>query len=233
MFEPGLPRFLPLGDRALVVQLGEKIDKIAFRAVRSLNRKLAAQPPAGIVELVPAFTTLAIYYDPLQISAPELVEQIRRLSADDDNEIQENPRIVEIPVCYGGEFGPDLGFVAEYATLTPHEVIAAHSAADCLVHLIGFAPGFPYLGGMPPKIAAPRRSSPRLKIPAGSVGIAGEQTGIYPLETPGGWQIIGRTPLALFRPEQDPPTLLQAGDIVRFRPITPEQFRELHEEQSA
>jgi inhibitor of KinA len=137
---------------------------------------------------------------------------------------------VEIPVCYGGEFGADLDFVAKHANLTPGEVIEIHSAADYLVHMIGFAPGFPYLGGMSSKIAAPRRSSPRLKVPAGSVGIAGEQTGIYPLETPGGWQLIGRTPLALFRPEQDPPTLLQPGDIVRFRPITPQQFRELKEQ---
>lgn len=215
-----------------MVHLADQIDELAFRAVRSLSRRLSAQPPVGMIELVPAFATLAIYYDPLQTSASELTEQIRNLIAIKVNEIQERPRIVEIPVCYGSDFGPDLDFVAKQAKLAPEEVIEIHSSADYLVHMIGFAPGFPYLGGMSPKIAAPRRSSPRLKVPAGSVGIAGEQTGIYPLETPGGWQIIGRTPLALFRPEQDPPTLLQAGDIVRFRTITPEEFRELHQELS-
>src|SRR5204863_3793292 len=161
-------------------------------------------------------TTLAIYYDPLQTTAPELTKQIRGLAVDDNRSNQDDQRVIEIPVCYGGEFGSDLGFVAKNASLTTQEVIELHSAADYLVHMIGFAPGFPYLGGMSPKIAVPRRSTPRLKIPAGSVGIAGDQTGIYPLETPGGWQLIGRTPLPLFRPEQVPPTLLQAGDVVRF-----------------
>ena len=225
----GFPRFATLGDRALVVHLGDQIDTSTFRAVRSLSRQLEAIPPAGMMEFVPAFTTVAVYYDPLRTSEAELKSHLNDLVATADATVAPPPRAVEIPVCYGGEFGIDLDFVAKHANLTPQQVIETHAAADYLVHMIGFAPGFPYLGGMSSEIAAPRRSSPRLKIPAGSVGIAGDQTGIYPLETPGGWQLIGRTPLALFRPEQDPPTLLQAGDIVRFRPITPEQFRQLAE----
>jgi inhibitor of KinA len=139
-------------------------------------------------------------------------------------------RPIEIPVCYGGEFGVDLQFVAEHNGMTADEVVAIHCGATYRVHMLGFAPGFPYLGGMSERIATPRRNTPRLKVAAGSVGIAGPQTGVYPLETPGGWQIIGRTPLALFRPAENPPTLLSPGDFVRFRPITSEEFTALRGE---
>ena len=230
MLNPVFPRFATLSDRALVVHLGDQMDTAMFRAVRSMSRQLEANPPAGMVEVVPAFTTVAIYYDPLCTSEAELTSHINGLESLLDSTAEPPPRVVEIPVCYGGEFGSDLEFVAKHARISTSEVIEVHSAADYLVHMIGFAPGFPYLGGMSSKISTPRRSSPRLKIPPGSVGIAGDQTGIYPLETPGGWQLIGRTPLALFQPQQDPPTLLQAGDVVRFRSISPQQFRELQEE---
>lgn len=232
MLKSGFPRFATLSDRALTVHLGNQIDTPTFQAVRALSRQLEATPPMGMIEFVPAFTTVSIYYNPLRTSGAELTSLITDLVTVRDAAIDSQPRVIEIPVCYGGEFGSDLEFVAKHAKLAPQEVIEIHAGADYLVHLIGFALGFPYLGGMSPKIAAPRRSSPRLTIPAGSVGIAGDQTGIYPLETPGGWQLIGRTPLALFRPQQEPPTLLQAGDIVRFRPITPEQFRELAEQSA-
>ena len=228
MLTAGFPRFVPLGDRALVVHLGDHIDTSTFRTVRALSRSLERGLP-GMVEYVPAFTTIAVYYDPLVAAQSQMQEELTRLVTGIQEGDDPPARIVEIPVCYGGEFGSDLTFVAKQAKLTPREVIEIHSSAEYLVHMIGFAPGFPYLGGMSPRIAAPRRDSPRLKIPAGSVGIAGDQTGIYPLETPGGWQLIGRTPLALFRPDEDPPTLLQAGDAVRFRPITPEEFQTLKE----
>jgi inhibitor of KinA len=228
----GFPRFATLGDRALVVHLGDQIDTPTFQAIRALSRQLEGTPPTGMMEFLPAFTTVAIYYDPVRTSESELTSSISELVNRLDLSRDPPSRVVEIPVCYGGEFGSDLEFVAGNAKLTPRQVVEIHAAADYLVHMIGFAPGFPYLGGMSAKIAAPRRSSPRLKIPAGSVGIAGDQTGIYPLETPGGWQIIGRTPLALFRPQQDPPALLQAGDIVRFRPIAPDQFRQLAEQSA-
>lgn len=138
-----------------------------------------------------------------------------------------SPRIVTIPVCYGGEFGPDLGDVASEHDLTIEEVIAMHSSVDYLVHMIGFAPGFPYLGGLPEQIGTPRRATPRLRVEAGTVGIGGSQTGIYPVATPGGWQCIGRTPVRLFRPEMHPPSLLEAGDFVRFEPITTREYFEL------
>lgn len=223
------PKFAPLGDRGLVVHLGGQIDAAAFHSVRTLARRLEAAPPRGMIELVPAFTTVAIYYDPLQASLADLQNEVQRLLLGRIPAAEPPPRRVEIPVCYGGDFGSDLEFVARHAGFSPQQTIEIHAGGEYLVHMIGFAPGFLYLGGMSPRIAAPRRSTPRLKVPAGSVGIAGEQTGIYPLETPGGWQLIGRTPLALFRPAEDPPALLQAGDIVTFRPITPEQFRALQE----
>lgn len=137
------------------------------------------------------------------------------------------PRIVTIPVCYGGEFGPDMEHVANQHGMTIEEVIAIHSSVDYLVHMIGFAPGFPYLGGLPEQIATPRRATPRLQVEAGTVGIGGSQTGIYPITTPGGWQCIGRTPIRLFRPEMNPPSLLEAGDYVRFKPITVQEYLEL------
>ena len=136
-------------------------------------------------------------------------------------------RVVRIPVLYGGEFGPDLDFVAKHNGLTKDEVIAIHTSGDYTVHMIGFAPGFPFIGGMSERIAAPRRETPRLKIPARSVGIAGVQTGVYPIETPGGWQLIGRTPLELFLPDENPPSLLVAGDKITFYEITSEEYQDL------
>lgn len=146
-------------------------------------------------------------------------------------EDQESPvvRKVTIPVCYGGDYGPDLAFVAQYNNLSEREVIHLHSSGTYPVYMIGFAPGFPYLGGLPKQLNAPRRPSPRASIPAGSVGIAGSQTGVYPISTPGGWQLIGRTPIKLFQPERKEPSVLSAGDIVVFKPITDNEFDEYQE----
>jgi inhibitor of KinA len=221
------PSITPLGDTAVLIQLGDQIDRGTFVRIRALADRLERAPPRGMLEFVPGFTTLAVYYDPLKVSSPEIAAQLASAAAEAEvtNELQ--PRAVEVPVCYGGEFGPDLDHVAAHAGLSLEEVTAIHSDNEYLVHMLGFSPGFPYLGGMSPRIATPRRDSPRLKVPAGSVGIAGDQTGVYPLETPGGWQISGRTPLALFQPSDNPPTLLRAGDIVRFRPIAFDQFKAL------
>jgi len=141
--------------------------------------------------------------------------------------VDEKKKVIEIPVCYGGSFGPDLEIVAKHHHLTPEQVIHIHSKPKYLVHMIGFAPGFPYLGGLNEEIATPRRQSPRVKIPAGSVGIAGNQTGVYPIESPGGWQIIGRTPVKLFNPHKTPPTLLQTGNYITFKPISRKEYEQL------
>lgn len=223
----------PLGDNALVLEVGTVIDESTHRRVQAAWRALAAAPLPAVSELVPAYTTVTLFYDPwaaVQAGAPAqgvadwLGAQVRARLKNPPKTEKVKPRIVEIPVCYGGVFGPDLARVAAQARLAPEEVIKRHSKAEYLVYLIGFAPGFPYLGGLPEELHTPRHQKPRMTVPPGSVGIGGEQTGIYPLATPGGWNLIGRTPLRIFRPEENPPVLLAAGDQVRFRAITPEEF---------
>lgn len=233
----------PLGDSAIIVRLGDKVLPETNRKVRALCRLLDEGAIPAVVEYVPAFTNVTIYYDVRQVAASitdlgsnrrnlfeqfcswvrSRIENIRMMDL-------EPPKKVEIPVCYGGEYGVDLEEVASHNGITSEEVIEIHSSAEYLVYMIGFAPGFPYLGGLSARIATPRRATPRLAIPAGSVGIAGKQTGIYPLESPGGWQLIGRTPLPLFLPHRNPPTLLETGNIVKFKPISEEEFIQLSEE---
>lgn len=229
-------QFTPLGDSALMVELGDAINESTHRRVQAAWRALAAEPLPGVSEAVPAYTSVTVFYDPwrvVQAGAPEhevipwLTARIKERLKDPPKSAKAKTRTVEIPVCYGGDFGPDLGRVAAQAKMFPDEVVKRHSAATYLVYLIGFAPGFPYLGGLPKQLATPRHAKPRMTVPPGSVGIAGEQTGIYPQSTPGGWNLIGRTPLKLFRPEANPPVLLQAGDEVKFKAITPEEFAKL------
>lgn len=233
-------RLFPLGDRAVVVQWGETISADAHRAIRSFVQRLEEAPFPGMTECVAAYTTVTVYYDPYHIymawqrsgeNAGDIdspyayvCSAVEALLSDRPHRSIDQPATVVIPVCYGGEYGPDLEHVAAACGLTPAEVVHIHTEPDYLVHMIGFAPGFPYLGGMSERIATPRRAVPRVSVPAGSVGIAGGQTGVYPLSTPGGWQLIGRTPLALFRPDREPPTVLQAGDTVRFQAISREEF---------
>ncbi|MFE5317524.1 5-oxoprolinase subunit PxpB [Paenibacillus sp. NPDC056579] len=229
----------PLGDCAITVKLGDQVDVETHTKVRVLSDYLTQHPFNGLIEFIPAFTSVTIVYDPLllfvnnskespagEIQYPydlvrnQLITILERLN---EGTVPE-PKVVDIPVCYGGEFGVDLVHVAEINGLSTDEVIRIHSGGQYLVYMLGFAPGFPYLGGMDKRIAAPRKESPRLAIPPGTVGIAGEQTGIYPIQTPGGWQLIGRTPLSLFLPDRQPPTLLEAGNLIRFYPITREQY---------
>lgn len=223
----------PLGDSALIVQLGEGIDLKIHEMVKNLSELLTEQPFDGFIEFVPAYNNITVYYNPyiVHMSPKNNRSAFEKVSAHMNqlvNQIQinskEEGRLVSIPVCYGGEFGPDLESVAEFHQITPEEVVRIHTESECLVYMLGFAPGFPFMGGMNPLIATPRRETPRLSIKPGSVGIAGKQTGIYPLETPGGWQIIGRTPFNLFLPHQSPPTLLKAGDRIRFTPISTSDY---------
>jgi inhibitor of KinA len=218
-------RWTPLGETAIVVEFGDRIDREILHKVWNFGRYLDRFPMRGMVEYVTAFTTVTIFFDPLIVDVASVGLEVERVVPQLDLQTTAAVRMVEIPVCYGEEFGPDLEFIARHNGLTVPDVIELHAGAEYLVYLIGFAPGFPYLGGMSPRIAAPRLDSPRLSVPAGSVGIAGEQTGIYPIGTPGGWRLIGRTPLALFRPADRPPWLLCAGDAVQIRPITRDEFR--------
>ncbi len=220
------PRLLVHSERGVVVEFGDQIDPEAFARVRALTQALEQSPISGVVELIPTYRSVLIHFDPLSVDRSQVLAWIRQHLQTSAGS-QGVARVVVIPTLYGGESGPDLGDVSQHAGLTPDEVVKIHSSDDYLVYMIGFTPGFPYLGGLSPKIACPRLSSPRTVVPAGSVGIAETQTGIYPLATPGGWRLIGRTPLRLFDPSSPEPFVLQAGDYLRFRPISTEEHREI------
>ncbi len=215
-----VPRMRVCGESAVSVQFGDQIDPRVNARVHRLVAALRDAAWDGFGEAIPAYTTLLVQFDPLRWSTDEVTNRLERLLMDlDDVPGQESGRLVEIPVVYGGAAGPDLEALAAAHGLTLDEVVALHALPEYRVYMIGFTPGFPYMGGLDDRIATPRRATPRTTIPAGSVGIAGAQTGIYPLESPGGWQIIGRTRLVLFDPQRDPPSLLAPGDRVRFVPI--------------
>nr|WP_106782968.1 5-oxoprolinase subunit PxpB [Lysinibacillus timonensis] len=228
--------FKPLGDHALLVTFGEGISEEIHASIKRFVITLEEHPFKGFIEVVPSYTNICIYYDVYLVnqwkfegSSPyeKVVNYIQTLSQKDEVVLNETFRLIEIPVCYGGDYGPDLAEVAYYHHLSEQEVIKIHTKNECLIYMLGFAPGFAFMGGMDETIATPRKETPRLKIPTGSVGIAGKQTGIYPFETPGGWQIIGRTPLQLFLPEQNPPTLFRAGDRIRFVSISEQEYMKL------
>jgi inhibitor of KinA len=216
----------PLSEYAVTIRFSTEVDEAVNDYVHRVAIFLEQQKKDGIFDIVPTFSSVTVYYDPLAVGSYEKMCEWLRTELERVQQVEAPPsRTVVIPVCYGGEFGPDLEEVARFHGMTEDEVIAIHAQGRYRVYMIGFAPGFAYLGGLSPKIATPRRATPRTLVPAGSVGIAGNQTGVYPLATPGGWQIIGRTPLALFRPHHEEPSLLRAGDIVQFCPITEEQYR--------
>lgn len=219
-------RISPCGDSALTLELGECVSPAVHRRVKAMEQAIRRANLPGVLELVPTYTTVCVHYDPCMISYSTLEAQLRQLNTKEEAASDEG-KLVIIPVCYGGEYGPDLENVAKHAGLTSEEVVARHTAPEYLVYMLGFLPGFAYLGGLDETIACPRLDTPRTRIPAGSVGIAGMQTGIYPLSSPGGWQLIGRTPEKLFSlAENREQFLLRSGDRVRFQPISPEEFRE-------
>lgn len=221
-----------VGDRCLLVGLGTTVDPATSARVHALVQRLRAQPIAGLRDIVPAFSTVALHYRP-ECFGPTPFATLKallleRLAQPLDAQ-QAAPRVIEVPVCYGGDYGPDLEDVAQRCGLSTERVIAQHLASAHRVYMLGFAPGFPFIGGLDPQLAMPRRSTPRTHIPPGSVAIAREQTCIYPLETPGGWNILGRTPVRLFEAGAEPPCLLGPGDAIRFvriDAITYEAMRE-------
>jgi KipI family sensor histidine kinase inhibitor len=208
----------PSSDRSLLVSFGDEISMDAHRQVRALVRALR-ESSASILNLHPAFASVLIDFDPRRVSHEQMEALVRERMAASPEAVSWETRTLEIPVSYGGTFGPDLEAVARYTGLTETRVVELHASASYLVYFVGFSPGFPYLGGLPVELATPRLPAPRKRVPAGSVAIGGGQTGIYPMESPGGWRIIGRTKLRLFDPKADPPALLRMGDYVRFTPI--------------
>ena len=221
-------RFLFSGDSALVIEFGNEISVDINKKIRKMMDDIKKENIDGIVELVPTYCSLLINYDVLKIDYSTLVEKLKTfLNNDLETAEGEEVSLIGIPTWYNDEVGPDLSYVAEHNKLSKEEVIKIHTGTDYLVYMLGFMPGFTYLGGMSEKIATPRLESPRLQIYPGSVGIAGKQTGMYPSMSPGGWRIIGRTPLKLYNPDSDNPVYISSGDYVRYVSISEEEYNEI------
>lgn len=218
-------QILPAGDKAVNITFERRVSNVINQQILQLQKRLNGLNVVGLTGFLPAFRTLTIFYDPVQISFQQLKKVVNTTMLD-GNQIASTPtKRVHIPVCYDSEFGPDLETVAKKHHLSKENVIQRHSQPDYLIYMLGFLPGFAYLGGLDPDLATPRLATPRLKLAPGSVGIAGEQTGMYPIESPGGWQIIGRTPLHLFQPEREHPFYYQAGDYIHFDVISRDKYK--------
>ena len=227
------PRFLLNGDTAVSAVFGDRISEEVNQTIRAFQLLLTARKVPGIVETVPTYCSLMIHYDPDRISCDRLLRTLKELAVSIDTAALPPSEVLEIPVLYGGEMGPDLAHVAENAGISEEEVVKRHSAPEYLIYMLGFTPGFTYLGGLDSSIETPRLKTPRVSIPAGSVGIAGKQTGIYPIASPGGWQLIGRTPVRMYDPLRETPILPRAGQYIHFFPINEEEYRKIEAEIEA
>ena len=214
----GYPRFSPVGEDALLVTIGEELSAEVNHQVRLIDRRMQEMPQTGIIEWLPAYASILVLYDPFQVQLPAVTNWVKTCSRGTATVDEPAPELVEILVRYGGADGPDLADVAAYHGLSQAEVVSKHTEGVYQVGMMGFLPGFPYLLGLNPGLSTPRLDQPRTHVPAGSVGIAGMQTGVYPLESPGGWRLIGRTDHALFDPLQEPHFTLSPKDVVRFVP---------------
>lgn len=221
------PKIVAHGDASLLITWEQTIDPEINRKVTLLVHLIKDQKIEGVIDFIPAFCSLVINYDPRVIKFKIIKEKIKTLLNIDVKTENTRKRVFEIPVCYGGEYGPDIDFIAKNARLSVDEVIKRHCSTDYLIYMLGFLPGFSYLGGLDESIHTPRLDNPRKAIPAGSVGIGGSQTGIYPLESPGGWQLLGRTPIKTYDPNREVPILFEAGDYIRFVPITAKRYDEI------
>jgi inhibitor of KinA len=223
-------RIEPLGDSALLIRVVEEFDSdSSLDAVLQATEQLELAQIPGVIEVAPAYATIGVFFDPVRVPAvDELRSNIEHaLQSDAEPARAEVAQTIDIPVCYDDDFAPDLGDVAKHSGVAPDEIVRRHSSASYRVSCVGFTPGFTYLSGLPPELATPRRASPRKEVPAGAVAIGGKQAGIYPSKSPGGWNIIGRTPLRLFDVQRNPPALFRAGDRVRFRKISRAEFNTL------
>lgn len=220
-------RYLVSGDCAVCVEFGNKISPDINTKIRAFKIAVEKSGIEGIVETVPTYRSLLVYYKPEVIGFKELTKEFEDLMGSISNIQIPPPTVIEIPVLYGGEMGPDIENVATHNGKTVEEVIKIHTSEEYLIYMLGFIAGFPYLGGMSKEIATPRLKSPRVKIDGGSVGIAGEQTGVYPVDSPGGWQLIGRTPLKLYDADREKPVLLEAGQYIKFRSINAAEYTEI------
>ncbi len=215
-----------MGDRGLLLEFGDGISREINEKVRTVALAIQAEAIEGIVEVVPTYRSLLIIYNPIILSVERLGSRLTRIEEGLQLTPLPEPKLTRIPVVYGGGYGPDLEEVARYHQISPEAVIQLHCSTPYLIYMIGFMPGYPYMGELPQALVTPRLKTPRLLVPKGSVAIAQRQTGIYPMESPGGWQILGRTPVELFDPGKDPPALLQMGDFVQFYSIDEKEFKE-------
>ena len=222
-------KILTAGDSSLLIEFGNEISPEINQKIKTTVQLMKEQHIEGVVDIIPAFCSLLINYDPRVIGYEELRNRMKALVKIEVKAEAGVKRVFEIPVCYGGEYGPDIENIAEHAGLSVEEVIKIHSSRDYLIYMLGFLPGFTYLGGLDERIHTPRLANPRLKINAGSVGIGGSQTGIYPLDSPGGWQLMGMTPVKTYDPEREVPILVEAGDYIRFVPVDEEEFLRIKE----
>ena len=217
-----------MGDHGLLLEFGDEISREINEKVRRIALAIQADDMEGIVETVPTYRSLLIIYNPVILPIEDLKKRLERIEAGLQRTPFPEPKLTRIPAVYGGVYGPDLEEVAKYHQISPEKVIQLHCSKPYLIYMIGFMPGFPYMGELLQELITPRLKTPRLLVPKGSVAIAQRQTGIYSMESPGGWQILGRTPMELFAPEKDPPALLQMGDLVQFHQISEKEFKEWH-----
>lgn len=218
------PRILNAGDTAIVVEFGNEISPSINAHVKAFSDAMKNSSIPGIVDLIPTFRSVLVHYNPLVMRFDKMVGEIKKVISQTKDTEAAKKRIFQIPVCYGGVYGPDLADVAAHAGMSEEEVIAIHSRTPYLIYMLGFLPGFAYLGGMDERIAMPRLPDPRAKIAARSVGIAGEQTGLYPMESPAGWRLIGRTPVRPYDAKRKNPILYEAGDYIEFIPIDESEY---------
>lgn len=226
-------RILTAGDSAVLIEFGKEISPDINARITALVRLMKAQQIEGVVDMIPSFCALLINYDPRVVSYGKMKKRLEKLLKLEVETRATEAKIFEIPVCYGSEYGPDLDNISSLAGLREEEVIRIHSSRDYLIYMLGFLPGFSYLGGLDERIHTPRLANPRVKIRAGSVGIGGSQTGIYPLDSPGGWQLLGMTPVKTYDPAREVPILFEAGDYIRFVPINEARYQEIREQVEA